>query len=287
MNEDTGTDRGHASQIAAVPAFSFEACFSHGWEVFRSNYGLLLGVGIVNLLILGTTYFLAMAFLAGGNPILQWAIDIFFSPVLAAGVVYMPVQMARGKTPEFGDMFAGFRLYWPVVGISFLIKVIGWLIMAPSMLALTMGMTPATGSTFFLLLGGTAIIAAVVFARLSFGTIVCLDEWTEQPKITECIAASWRMTGEWRWVSLIVLGLAMGLVYLVSLLVLVLPVLLIALPFSMAVWGCAYATLAPNSKLIGAGHTGVCWNCSQPTIGLPTTTCPECGRDFTRPGSVF
>ena len=287
MNEDTGIDRGHASQIAAVPAFSLEACFLLGWAVLRSNYGLLLGVGVVALLITIAAYSLASAVLVAGNPVLQWIFDIFFAPVLATGVAYMSVRMARGETPEFGDMTAGFRFYWPIVGIAFVLKIIGLLIVVPSFLVLVSGFFLNFGIGFVLLFICTTLLSALILGRLSFAMVIYMDDWTGQPTIMECIAASWRMTGDWRWVSLLVLWIAVGLIYMVSFLLLVLPVLFFALPFSMAVWGCTYAMLAPKSQLIAAEYSGVCWNCSQPTVGLPTTTCPECGRDFTKPGSVF
>ncbi|MBT5658365.1 MAG: hypothetical protein HOI89_11345, partial [Phycisphaerae bacterium] len=108
--------------------FTFEAAFAKGMSLFKSRYGGLLAATLVFILLLvgvGLAKTLVNSLL-GVDPDQTSAtptdhlIDIFISVPLTAGILLIALQHLRGESPAMGTLFAGFRRYWPLVGIGVL-----------------------------------------------------------------------------------------------------------------------------------------------------------------------
>ncbi len=108
-------------------------CLTRSWELFRANFGVLIGATLIaGLLMLGFNQIVAlftrdaMQSLMNGNvspgPILTvvlWNIpEVAFSTVLWAGLYSMLFKLARGDSAGLGEVFSGFQRNLPQLAIA-------------------------------------------------------------------------------------------------------------------------------------------------------------------------
>lgn len=108
-------------------------CLTRSWELFRENFGVLIGATLIaGFLMLGVNQLVAlftrdaMQSLMNGNvspgPILTivlWNIpEVAFSTVLWAGLYFMLFKLVRGDTAGLGDVFSGFQRNLPQLAIA-------------------------------------------------------------------------------------------------------------------------------------------------------------------------
>ncbi|MEX2218496.1 MAG: hypothetical protein WD749_07005 [Phycisphaerales bacterium] len=246
-------------------AYSFGEAFSLGWRAFTANYGPLLLVSFVGMVIsIGVSLAQNLIDRAIGVPgLLSLPISLLFSAQLTAGMMYAGVRAARGERVGLEHLFRGFsgaRPYWPLAGVQGLVMLVMLVCMLPGLLvlAVSIGAGAGPGAAVAALL--LCMLPAMYFSsRFFMSAMVAVDERGGLPGPIEAMRASWGMTGELRWLSLIGLGLVLGLIALASALALLLPLLFFAMPLIVAVWGAAYVLLAGESGAVGAGAAGAAW----------------------------
>jgi hypothetical protein len=153
----------------------------------------------------------------------------------------------RGESPAMGTLFAGFRRYWPLVGIGVLLMLIfvGPIVVAALFLgfgALLMPITSAAAPaiTVTAILVGLVLICILImlYTKLIFASLLCIDPRTRLG-VCDSIATSWRMTGPVFW-PLLGLIIVMGLILIGTIIVLVLPVFFVGIPLCLAITVSAY-----------------------------------------------
>ena len=235
--------------------FTFEAAFAKGMSLFKSRYGGLLAATLVFILLLvgvGLAKALVNSVL-GADPDQTSAtptdhlIDIFISVPLTAGIFLIALQHLRGESPAMGTLFAGFRRYWPLVGIGVLLMLI---FMAPVVVAalflgfgfLFIGGTSAAvpAITVTAILVGLVLICIFImlYTKLIFSSLLCIDPRTRLG-VCDSIATSWRMTGPDFW-PLLGLIIVMGLILIGTFILLVLPLFFVGMPLCLAITVSAY-----------------------------------------------
>ena len=235
--------------------FTFDAAFAKGMALFKSRYGGLLAATLVFILVLlgvGLVKGLVNTVL-GVDPnhtsptATDHLIDIFFTVPLTAGILLITLLHLRGESPAMGTLFAGFRRYWPLVGIGVLLMLIfvGPIVVAALFLgfgALLMPITSAAAPaiTVTAILVGLVLICILImlYTKLIFASLLCIDPRTRLG-VCDSIATSWRMTGPVFW-PLLGLIIVMGLILIGTIIVLVLPVFFVGIPLCLAITVSAY-----------------------------------------------
>jgi hypothetical protein len=235
--------------------FTFDAAFAKGMALFKSRYGGLLAATLVFILVLlGVGLVKAMVnSVLGVDPnhtsptATDHLIDIFFTVPLTAGILLITLLHLRGESPAMGTLFAGFRRYWPLVGIGVLLMLIfvGPIVVAALFLgfgALLMPITSAAAPaiTVTAILVGLVLICILImlYTKLIFASLLCIDPRTRLG-VCDSIATSWRMTGPVFW-PLLGLIIVMGLILIGTIIVLVLPVFFVGIPLCLAITVSAY-----------------------------------------------
>ncbi|MDG1837687.1 MAG: hypothetical protein P8I91_02660 [Phycisphaerales bacterium] len=252
--------------------FTFDAAFAKGMALFKSRYGGLLAATLVFILILvgiGLVKALVNSVL-GADPNQKGAtatdhlIDIFTSAPLAAGILLIALLHLRGESPAMGTLFAGFRRYWPLVGIGVLVKLI---FMAPVVVAalflgfgaLFIGGTSAAlpAITVTAILVGLVLICIFImlFTKLIFASLLCIDPRTRLG-VCDSISTSWRITGP-VFGPLLGLIIVMGLIFIGTSIVLVLPLFFVGIPLCLAITVSAYELIMSEQDEgeMGTGHS--------------------------------
>lgn len=88
---------------------------STGWQTFTRYAGVLIGAYVV--------YFVVVAG-AGYIPVVGPFVSLFIAPPFVGGIIIMGLKAVREQTPEFGELFSGFRDYWRWMGVYWLFVVI-------------------------------------------------------------------------------------------------------------------------------------------------------------------
>ena len=96
---------------------------SAAWQTFTRLPGVLIGVYLVYLVIVGG---------AGAIPVVGAIASLFIAPALVGGVIIVALKAIRGQSPEFGEMFGGFKDYWRWMGVYYLFMVIMLAAMVPA-----------------------------------------------------------------------------------------------------------------------------------------------------------
>jgi len=201
---------------AAVPgtgSFDLGVAFNEAWTATWANFGLLLGVGIVGLLlVLASTITVVGAFL--------------LVPVFAWGGVRFMLNVIDGRA-EFTDLFSGFQDYGRSLLSMLLLFVLSSLISA---LGQALSLIGTAASVPALEAVGTVVNLLwtfLVMARLNFAWFYAVDQGLGP---VEALQASWDATSELRGncAALIVMSLVVILIGLLGLIVLVIPASMIA-----------------------------------------------------------
>ena len=243
--------------------FTFDAAFTKGGSLFKSRYGGLLAATLVFILILvGVGLVKAFFNTALGVAPNQTSltatdhlIDIFFTNPFGAGIVLIALLHLRGESPAMGTLFAGFRRYWPLVGIGVLLTLIfaAPIVVAALFLGLGFLLTGDTSAampaiTVTAILVGLVLICILIVlsTKLIFSSLLCIDPRTRLG-VCDSIATSWRMTGPVFW-PLLGLIIVMGLILIGTMIVLVLPLFFVGIPLCLAITVSAYELIMSEQE---------------------------------------
>ena len=243
--------------------FTFDAAFAKGMALFKSRYGGLLAATLVFILVIGGVALVKSLVntVLGVDPdhasptATDHLIDIFISAPLTAGILLIALLHLRGESPAMGTLFAGFRRYWPLVGIGVLLMLIfvGPIVVAALFLgfgALLMPITSAAAPaiTVTAILVGLVLICILImlYTKLIFASLLCIDPRTRLG-VCDSIATSWRMTGPVFW-PLLGLIIVMGLILIGTIIVLVLPVFFVGIPLCLAITVSAYELIMSEQE---------------------------------------
>ncbi|MFM7142319.1 MAG: hypothetical protein ACKO2K_10460 [Alphaproteobacteria bacterium] len=205
----TGTpDDGRTPVRRGVPPSPTEA-FGHAWHQLKHAFLPLLGV---------TFGWLLVTSVAGRNlsGLPHLLFQVLFAGPVGIGAAWAALRVARGETPEFGDLFAAFRRDWAQA----------------SLLCLLLGLAVGTGLALLVLPG------VWIGLRLSWAPYLFMDEGLGA---AEALRESFRRT-RGHATSLLWLWTIAGLVTLAGLVLFVVGVL----PASM------WAQTAAASYYLGA-----------------------------------
>jgi len=84
---------------------------SAAWAAFLKYPGVLIGIFLVYIVITAGL---------GAIPGIGTIANFFVMPPLMGGAIVAGMKAVRGQTPEFNDLFVGFRQYWRWVGVYWL-----------------------------------------------------------------------------------------------------------------------------------------------------------------------
>jgi hypothetical protein len=252
--------------------FTVDAAFSKGYDLFKSRYGALLsatGVFILILVAVGIVKLIINREL--GIPPEQTdpsttdhLINIFISNPLGVGLVFITLLHLRNESPPMSTLFAGFKRYWPIVGINVLISLIVFIPIAAA--ALTLGFTAIMGAATSSAPAVTApiiVIAAVgagvivfvaiimIVTRLFFASLLCIDP-RHRLGVGASLATSWRMTGPVFW-PLLGLIIIMALILIGTTILLVLPLIFVGIPLCLAITASAYELIINGQDIDAQG----------------------------------
>jgi hypothetical protein len=148
-------------------------------------------------------------------------------------------------------LFAGFKRYWPLVGLGVLVTLIfvSPILIAAIFLGFTAIMTGDSSAampaiTVTAIVAGLVVFCLIIFlaTRLFFTSLLCIDPRTRLG-VGASIATSWRMTGPVFW-PLLGLIIVMGLILIGTTIVLVLPLFFVGIPLCLAITAAAYELIS-------------------------------------------
>lgn len=255
--------------------FAIGDAFAVGWAALKANYGVLLGSTLLCLIV-----YLAGSIIGGIIPVIGSFVGFFLAP-LWVSMAYVYVLTVRGKPIEVTMFFPLLKEpYWSLVVIQLLVGLIGMVVMIPvaglivlfAVLGANAGGAAAVALFTAAGLFGVAAFIAMLYVqvRIGYAGLLFMDAPTGSLEIIESISLSWNRTKPYA-MPLVGLALLLALISLGSLLLLVVGVLLIGIPLSMAVTAAAYDMICPPK------YAGMCPVCNYDCRNSPPGRCPECG----------
>lgn len=109
--------------MSEVAEISVTVAYKHGWRQLWKNFGVLLGITLV-LILLGSGSGAIQKYQTGQFSLLGMAYQALILGPISYGAYFAYLKAARGEKPEFADLFAGFGNYWNVVVASFVVQLI-------------------------------------------------------------------------------------------------------------------------------------------------------------------
>ena len=89
--------------------FSIEDALSVGWNLFKANWMLLIGVAIVVAIVAGIPQAIGQAAQGNREPgLFQYLMSLLgalLQTVFSLGVVHIALKLVSGQSAEFGDLF--------------------------------------------------------------------------------------------------------------------------------------------------------------------------------------
>ena len=195
------------------PDLSVGHLFSRGWETFKANFWLSLGIAVLYLVL--TSLGSGGAGHGGFSGFLNLVGFVIAGP-LTAGVYNVYLRMARGESVEFASMFDGFKQMGKSVGVYWLMllaTIVGFVLLVVPGIVLGLGLLPA----MFLVLDGNL-------------------------GVMDTLKRSWEMTNGYKW-QLFLVALAVVGINILGLVALVIGVF-ITMTVTMLIFAAAYDELA-------------------------------------------
>jgi hypothetical protein len=287
-------NRPHAGPSVAANAeppalpFTIGNAIGAGGRGFSRRYGLLLGASALYLLILlGAKMVGFVSSFVTLLPLVEWAGAFLFYPIILLGLLEIGHRAVRDRRATASDLFLPFRRYWPVVGASAIVTLgVVLIFLVPAvlvalfflLLAVSGGGSPGGGigmTVAFSAMGLMLLLFLGLFPRLMFAPMVCLDTEMRTSGPVESVKIAWAMTGRrgvrLRLAALLVLGYIFA--GICALLVL-LPLLFVAMPLGIAVYGAAYWQI---SHAYWTAREHRCRRCEYDLRDTRMDRCPECG----------
>ncbi len=100
-------------------------CLAEGWAYYKRYILLSLATLVVYLVI---------AIVGGIIPILGFIFGLLITPILANGLYFYFLNVARDSNPRLEDIFAGFRRYGTLIGLHFLYLGVALIGMLPTII---------------------------------------------------------------------------------------------------------------------------------------------------------
>jgi hypothetical protein len=113
------------------------SCFSHGWELFKANAGVMIGATVL--------VFLAL-FAVNVVPYLNYALSLILNGPLLGGLWRFYIRKTRNEQAGIGDAFSGFGpRFVPLMLTNIVSGVLAGLCVVPGIAALVAGLFMAGG----------------------------------------------------------------------------------------------------------------------------------------------
>lgn len=181
-------------------------CIRRGWELVKTNLGLLLGVTVLTFLLIGA---------ASAVPFVGGIIGIVVDGPLMAGLYLVFLKRLRGEEATVGNMFDGFRLAFGQCILGYLVpSLLAGLLILPGAICLGIGIVAHqhTEAAGFGLIGVGAVLlvlALPVAVYLSIGWLFTLpliidkrlDFWPAMKLSRAIVQRHW-----WSWFGLALLA---------------------------------------------------------------------------------
>jgi uncharacterized membrane protein len=149
------------------------SCFSRGWELLKSDFGLVFGA---TLAFLGIQFAIGML---GAIPILGPLISlasiVVYGP-LNGGLYYFYLKKIRNQPAEVGDIFAGFRRSFAqlmlaqivITALACLAMIPGGILVAISVVPMIIHGAPSPGLIILALAGAVLAVAPAAYLGVSW-----------------------------------------------------------------------------------------------------------------------
>jgi hypothetical protein len=171
--------------IARAKPLDITGCIAHGWDFYKSDFGPILGVTLVTLLLAGTV------------PLVGTGFGL-------AGLYYYYLGKMRGQRRQLSDVFVGLqRMTMPLVMASVVIFAIVMVCMLPMCVFLFAGaLMQSRAGIVLVLAGGFVCWAAVMYVSvvLTFTFPLIIDknlDWKDALTVSRKVIHSqiWRFLG--------------------------------------------------------------------------------------------
>ena len=197
-------------------------CVTRGWDLFKSNLGIILGgVVVYGLIQIGISIFQQIpilgALVALGN-------IVFLAGPFQAGLNYFFLKNIRREVVGIGDIFSGFqRNYWQIVLGNIVIALLicaaaipGGIVMAISFIPMIANHAAAPLTVVGIIVGGIAILIPMIYLSVSwiFALVLIIDR---QMEFWPAMELSRKTVGK-HWWSVFALLIVCGLVNLAGIL---------------------------------------------------------------------
>lgn len=193
--------------------FDLGVAFNEAWSLTWANFGLLLGVGVVGVLLMAVSTVTVVGI-------------VLLVPVFVWGGIRFMLNVIDGHA-EFGDLFSGFQEYGRVLLSMLLLGVLSFLI---NLLGQSLSLVgSAAGVTSLELIGSLLNLAWALFvmARLNFAWFYAVDQGLGP---VESLQASWDATSGLKGscAALVIMSIVVILIGALALIVGVIPAAMIA-----------------------------------------------------------
>jgi hypothetical protein len=282
------------NQLPPLPEYSFSNAFSHGAAVFKRHWGVLVLMMLIAVAMSFASSFFS-ELLGIISPVLSlvmnYGIQIFLLTPISYGVLLVATRMARGETSvsrvSIGNMFEPFKnRYWPSVlaglmvflvtfGAGIAAAIIGGAVGGTTWLALGM---PNAGQPLEIVWIIGVVVFAVSFAiilvplvSLMLVPVLVTDDRSGLMPVGRAVSTAWNLTRGKR-LSIFAVVVCGGIIAALTVLLLCVGIVLVGLPYFLAIVGSAAAMLIRPLQ-----DPNRCQSCGYNRGALPR--CPECGVD--------
>ena len=230
-------------------------CIGKGWDLFKNNFGLLLGAFLIYMLIEGGIAILGMIPFIG--PIFSILNLLVVGPLLG-GLYYVYIQTMRQQPAAVGDIFIGFRKAYGQLLLGVLVPgLLAGLCMIPAVLVALIAFLPSLmqnhppGTTQIIIAGAAVLICMLPMIYLQLNWMFALPLIIDQGmEFWPAMGASWKMVHK-HWWKVFGLMLLTGLMNLAGICCLCVGLLFTA-PIAMGAMVFAYETIFRPQSAAGA-----------------------------------